>query len=208
MTRSGAFSANFKKIPELCLLVPLVMCMKTYYWFNRNRLLSHLRTSFCALAIAGASVILPNAEASGSPPGTITGGFAPCFNFAGPPRQVGEDTIITFNVTADVTGDFNGTLAGTELDVIHRDGSITLHGTALFTGSFGDRSGTFVFTYTGIGNANTGHETLNFVGRRGTDGLAGIHTQGTAVGDLVPGTPDCPIAGSGTYTGRIVFAPR
>ena len=182
--------------------------MKTYYWLNQNRFLSHLRGSFFALAIAGALLTLPSVEASGSPPGTITGGFAPCFNFAGPPRQVGQDTIITFNVTAEVTGDFNGTLAGTELDIIHRDGSITLHGTALFTGSFnGGPSGTFVFSYTGIGNAVTGHETLNFVGTRGTAGLAGIYTQGTAVGDLVPGTPDCPIAGAGTYTGHVVFAP-
>jgi hypothetical protein len=181
--------------------------MKTYYWLNRNRLLAPLHGGFLALAIAGLSLTLPSAEGSGSPPGTITGGFSPCFNFAGPPRQVGQDTIITFMVTADITGDFNGTLAGTELDVIHRDGSITLHGTALFSGLYGDRSGTFIFTYTGIGNAVTGHETLNFVGRRGTDGLAGIYTQGTAEGDLVPGTPDCLIAGAGTYTGHVVFAP-
>ncbi len=82
-----------------------------------------------------------------------------------------------------------------------------MHGTLLFNGSFGERSGTFVFTYNGIGNAVTGHETLNFTGTQGTEGLAGIYTQGTAVGDLVPGTEDCPIAGAGTYTGQIVFAP-
>ena len=181
--------------------------MKTYYWLNQNRFLSHLRTSVCAIAIVGTSLTLPSAEAGGGPPQSASGGFFPCFTQTSA-RQVGENLIITFDVTTTATGTFTGSLNGTELDVIHRDGSITLHGTALFTGSFGDRSGTFVFTYTGIGNANTGHETLNFVGRRGTDGLAGIHTQGTAVGDLVPGTPDCPIAGSGTYTGRIVFALR
>ena len=84
-----------------------------------------------------------------------------------------------------------------------------MFGVGLFTGSFnGGPSSTLVFTYTGIGNANTGHETLNLVGGRGTDGLAGVHVWGTAVGDLVPGTPDCPIAGSGTYTGHIVLPPR
>jgi hypothetical protein len=169
--------------------------VKTYHWLNRNRFLSHLRGSFFALAIAGASLALPSAEASGFRPGTITGGFAPCFNFAGPPRQVGDNTIITFNVTVEVTGDFIGQFVGTELDVIHPDGSITLHGATLFTGSYGDRSGTSFVTYNGIGNAVTGHETLNFVGRQGTDGLAGMYTQGTSEGDLVPGTPDCPIAG-------------
>lgn len=153
--------------------------------------------------------MLPSAEASGSPPGTITGGFAPCFNFAGPPRQVGENLIVTFNVTADVTGDFNGTLVGTELDVIHRDGSITLHGALLFSGSYnGGPSGTFVFTYNGIGNAVTGHETLNFVGTQGTLGLAGIYTQGTAEGEVGAPSPGCYASGVGTYNGHIVFAPR
>jgi hypothetical protein len=66
---------SFKRIPELWPAVPLVDCMKTYYWFNRNRLLSHLRRSFFALAIAGASLALPSAEAD--PPGTATGGFIP-----------------------------------------------------------------------------------------------------------------------------------
>ena len=188
------------------------MCMKTYYWFNRNRFLSHLRTSFCALAIVGASLTLPSAEADR--PGTITGGFAPCFNFLSveyfPPGSGPQDfrtAIITFNVTAEITGDFIGQLEGTEVDVIHgHDGSINLHGTLLFNGSFGERSGTFVFTYNGIGNAVTGHETLNFTGTQGTEGLAGIYTQGTAVGDLIPGTEDCPIAGAGTYNGHVVFA--
>jgi len=183
--------------------------MKTNYWLNRNRFLSHLRGTFFALALVGASLTLLSGEASGSQPGTITGGFAPCFNFAGPPRQVGENVIITFNVTVDVTGNLIGQFVGTELDIIHPDGSITLHGAALFTGSLnGGPEGTLLFTYTGIGNANTGHETLNFVGRQGTEGLAGIHTQGTAVGDLVPGTEDCFIAGAGTYNGHVVFAPR
>ena len=38
--------------------------MKTYSWLNQNRFLSHLRTSFCALAIVGASLTLPSAEAA------------------------------------------------------------------------------------------------------------------------------------------------
>jgi hypothetical protein len=34
---------NFKNYPELWLPVPLMMCMKTYCWFNQNNPLSHLR---------------------------------------------------------------------------------------------------------------------------------------------------------------------
>ena len=42
--------------------------MKTYSWLNQNRFLSHLRTIFCALAILGASLTLPSAEAGGPRP--------------------------------------------------------------------------------------------------------------------------------------------
>lgn len=123
--------------------------MKTYYWFTRNRFLSHLRGSFFVLAIAGASLTLPSAEAG--PPMPVTGGFFPCFTYAGPPRQVGENIIVRFNTTSDVTGAFTGQDVGAELDIIHRDGSINIHGTALFTGSLnGGPSGTLLFTYTGI----------------------------------------------------------
>ena len=184
--------------------------MKTYYcWLNQNRFLSHLRAIFCALAIAGALFTLPNAKAGGSPPVTITGGFFPCFTYAGPPRQVGENVIVTFNVIVDATGALTGQTVGTELDIIHPDGSITLHGTALFTGSLnGGPLGTLLFTYNGIGNAVTGHENLRIVGRQGTEGLAGVHIQATAEGDLGAPGPGCDVSGAGTYTGHIVFAPR
>ena len=202
----------FKKFPELWLSVPLDLCMKTYSVSNQNRFLSHLRTILCALAILDVSLACPSFAAdragrAAGPPEPAGGGFFPCFNYAGPPRQVGENVIITFNVTADVTGTLGGSLVGTELDVVHRDGSINLHGTALFTGSIDGRSGTLLFTYNGIGNAVTGHETLHFVGNRGTGDLAGVHVQGTAEGDLGAPNPGCNVSGAGTYTAQIVFAP-
>ena len=107
--------------------------MKTYSWLDQNRFLSHMRTIFCALAITGALVTLPRVE--GSPREPASGGFFPCFNFAGPPRQVGENLIVTFNISGTSNGTVTGSVVGTELDVVHRDGSITLHGAALFTGS-------------------------------------------------------------------------
>jgi len=193
-----------QKSPELWFPLPLVMCMKTYYWFNRNRFLSHLRRSFFALAIAGASLALSSAEAD--PPGTATGGFNPCFTRTSV-RQADGNLIVTFSVTTDVGGNFIGRLEGTELDVIHPDGSITLHGTALFAGSLnGGPSGTLVFTYNGIGNALTGHETLHIAGRQGTDGLADVYFQGTAEGDL-GSECDGDFGGHGTYNGHLLFAP-
>jgi hypothetical protein len=180
------------------------MCMKIHCWLNQNRFLSHLRESFFALAIAGASLMLPSAGAGTPIP--ASGGFFPCFNYAGPPRQVGENFIITFNISGSATGTFTGSSIGTELDVIHPDGSITLHGTILFTGSVNGRSGTLLLSYEGIGNAVTGHETLRFVGRQGTGELAGVYANVTAEGDVGVPEPGCDLSGVGTYTGHVVFA--
>jgi hypothetical protein len=135
-----------------------------------------------------------------------SGGFFPCFNYAGPPRQVGDNLIITFNVSGPATGTFTGSSVGTELDVVHPDGSITLHGILLFTGSIEGRSGTLLLTYEGIGNAVTGHETLRFVGRMGTGDLTGIYANVTAEGDVGAPEPGCDLSGVGTYTGQVVFA--
>src|SRR6266581_6962425 len=166
------------------------MCMKTYYWFNRNRPLSYLRTSVCALAIAGALLTLPSAGAAG-PPLPASGEFFPCFNYAGPPRQVGDNLIITFNVTGTSTGTFTGSFTGTEMQVVHRDGSINLHGSLVLTGQVDNNSGTLVFTYEGIGNAVTGHENLHGVGTQGTGGLAGVYVNLTLEGDVGAPNPGC-----------------
>src|SRR5881275_180374 len=155
---------------------------------NRNRLISHLRTSFCALVIVGALLTLPRAEAGTPQP--ASGQFFPCFNYAGPPRQVGENLIITFNISGTSNGTFTGSLAGTELDVVHRDGSITKHGSFVFTGSVTGRpgTGTLHVTFEGIGNAVTGHEVLRAVGREGTGALAGVYDEVTVEGDV--GAPE------------------
>ena len=185
--------------------------MKINYWLNQNRFLSHLRTSFCALATLGALVILSSAVADRPPP-NATGDFYPCFTVTSQ-RQVGENLIVTFDISGSSTGTFTSTstgVTGTEMDVVHPDGSITLHGSLLFTGSVNGRSGTMLFTYEGIGNAVTGHETLRFVGREGTGDLAGVYANLTAEGDVGEPPPGCnppSIGGHGTYTGHVIFAP-
>jgi Protein of unknown function (DUF3224) len=204
---------NVKNIPELWFPVPLEVCMKTYCWLNRNRFLSHLRTIFCAIVILGVPLVFPSSAADrvGRATGIsepASGEFFPCFNYAGPPRQVGDNVIITFNVSGPATGTFTGSSVGTELDVVHPDGSITLHGTLLFTGSVNGRWGTMLLNYEGIGNAVTGHEILRFIGRQGTGDLAGTYANVTAEGDVVPPDPNsgCDLQGAGTYTGQVVFA--
>ena len=172
---------------------------------NRNRLISHLRSSFCALVIVGALSTLPRAEAGTPQP--ASGGFFPCFNYAGPPRQVGDNLIITFNVTGTSTGTFVGSIVGTEMQVVHRDGSINLHGSSVLTGQIDNNSGTLVFTYEGIGNAVTGHEILRVAGTQGTGALSGVHLQLTAEGDVGAPSPGCALSGTGTYNGQVLFAP-
>ena len=189
--------------------------MKTYSWLNQNRLLSHVRTTFCALGILGVSTAFPSSAADRagravSTPVFGSGEFLPCFSYAGPPRPVGENVIINFNIGAEVTGTFNGSLTGVEMDVVHPDGSITLHGSALFTGSYnGGPEGTLIYTYEGIGNVINGHETLHAVARQGTGGLAGMVANVTAEGDLIPPPPppgcDGDFGGHGTYNARIVL---
>src|SRR5438105_15409219 len=63
---------------------------------EKGSIIAHLRRCFCALAVVGASLTLPNAEAG--PPEPASGGFYPCFNFASPPTQAGPNTVITFSV--------------------------------------------------------------------------------------------------------------
>ena len=174
---------------------------------NRSRLISHLRASFCALVIVGALSTLPRAEAGTPQP--ASGQFSPCFNYAGPPRQVGENLIITFNISGTSNGTFTGSLAGTELNVVHRDGSITKHGSLVLTGSITGRpgTGTLHFTYEGIGNAVTGHEVLRGVARQGTGALSGVYVEETLEGDVGAPEPGCALSGTGTYNGQILFAP-
>jgi hypothetical protein len=73
MTRNGMPLRNFKNSPELWPPVPLEVCMKTYYLLSRDRFLSDLRTSFCALAIVCALSTFPSAEADTPLP--VSGGF-------------------------------------------------------------------------------------------------------------------------------------
>jgi len=175
---------------------------------KQNRFVSHLRTIFCALAIIGVPLAFPSAEASG-PPLPAQGGFSVCFSYAAPPRQVGENLIIMFNISGTLTGTFTGSFVGTELDVVHRDGSITKHGSFVFTGSVTGRSGTGTLhvTFEGIGNAVTGHEVLRVVSREGTGSLAGVYAELTAEGDVGAPEPGCNFSGAGTYSGQILFAP-
>src|ERR1700720_1880602 len=204
MTRSGASAETSKKIPELCLPVPLEMYVKTYLKtncrFKRNRLPSHLRRSFCALAIAGASLTLPSAEAGGPEhPGPENGTFNSCYHFVNF-QQAGPnmiETVYTFSIDSAVTGTFTGSLVLTERDVIHPGGSITFEG----SGFFWSECGTLRFTYAGTGNAQTDSESAHFEADQGTGCYAGVYADGTFQGNVTGPSQGCDITWAGTYKG-------
>src|SRR2546428_4708396 len=169
------------------------MYMKTNYWFNRNRLLSHLRRSLCALAIIGAGLMLPSAEAGKPEP--ASGTFSPCFHITSV-RQAGPDTIVTFSVTAMLTGTLTGSAIFTERDVIHPDGSVTFQGSGVFTDQSG--CGSVLATYAGPGRNVDGSESADLVGSQGTGRYLGVPAEGTFHGKLVPSEVDCVVSGAGT----------
>ena len=72
---------------------------------------------FACAFVSLVAATAPLAQAARPEP--ASGEFFPCFNYAGPPRQVGENLIITFNISnwRTSTGTLIGTAEGTELDV-------------------------------------------------------------------------------------------
>ena len=184
---------------------------------NKPNIKQQLRRGFFALAIVGALLTLPKAQAQPIP---ASGSTTDCEHVISV-RTAGGNTIITLEITACFHGTFDGTWVGTERDVFRADGTGTVQGSGVFSGTVNGRSGTMVFSYQ-VSISRNG-EVTHWVVDQGTGGLAGLHGQGTdqEVSENGPGCPgsgfdctDCPPA-TGTcddsfnlnYTGQIDFAP-
>jgi hypothetical protein len=98
VTEGGAFGANFKKIPELWFPVPLVVCMKSYYWSNQSRFLSHLRF-LTALLLSVLSILASSVSAAPAQTyhGTLNGGTFYC----GGTQVPGPTVTGTWNLSID-----------------------------------------------------------------------------------------------------------
>ena len=184
---------------------------------NKRRIKQHLRRGFFALAIVGALLTLPKAQAQPIP---ATFNSTDCEHVISV-QTVGRNTIITLEITACIHGTFEGTWVGTERDVIHPNGTVTIQLSGVFSGTVNGRSGTMVFSYQ-VSITRNGDVT-HWVVNQGTGDLAGLSGQGTFQNDIEhgPGCPgsgfdctDCPPA-TGTcddsftldWTGQIDFAP-
>ena len=184
---------------------------------NKPNIKQQLRRGFFALAIVGALLTLPNAQAQPIP---ATFDSTDCEHVISV-RTVGPNTIITSSITGCFHGTIVGTFVGTERDVIHPNGTVTGQASGVFSGTVNGRSGTCVFSLE-VSISRNGTVT-HWVVDQGTGGLAGLHGQGTTqeVSENGPGCPvsgfdctDCPPATGAcddsfvlNYTGQIDFAP-
>ena len=183
---------------------------------NKPRIKQHLCRTFFAFAIVGALLTLPTDQAQPIP---ATFNSTDCEHVISV-RTVGPSTIITSSITTCFHGTFEGTWVGTERDVIHPNGTVTIQASGVFSGTVNGRSGTCVFSLE-VSITRNGDVT-HWVVDQGTGDLAGLHGQGTTqeVSEHGPGCPgsgfdctDCPPA-TGTcddsfvldYTGQIDFA--
>ena len=185
---------------------------------NKPKIKQHLRRGFFALAIVGALLTLPKAQAQPIP---ATFNSTDCEHVISV-QTVGRNTIITLEETACFHGTFEGTWVGTERDVIHPNGTVTLQSSGVFSGTVNGRSGTCVVS--ALATLTRNHDVAHWVVDQGTGDLAGLHGQGTTLGDAIEHGPGCPVSGfdctdcppaTGTcddsftvnYTGQIDFAP-
>jgi hypothetical protein len=185
---------------------------------NKPKIKQQLRRSFFALAIVGALLTLPQAQAQPIP---ATFNSTDCEHVISV-QTVGRNTIITLEETGCFHGTFEGTWVGTERDVIHPNGTVSIQASAVFSGTVNERSGTCVTSLQAALTRNG--DVTHWVVDQGTGDLAGLHGQGTTLGDAIEHGPGCP--GSGfdctycppatgpcddsfdvNYTGQIDFAP-
>src|SRR5256886_16028746 len=139
---------------------------------NKPKIKQQLRRSFFALAIVGALLTLPKAQAQPIP---ASGSTTDCEHVISV-RTAGRNTIITLEITVCLHGTFEGTWVGTERDVFRADGTGTLQGSGVFSGTVNGSSGTAVFSYhvSITPNGDLTHWVVN----QGTGDLAGLHGQG------------------------------
>src|SRR5437667_11678801 len=153
---------------------------------NKPRIKQQLRRGFFALAIVGALLTLPNAQAAQLIP--ASGTTSDCEHVISV-RTVGPSTIITSSITTCFHGTFEGTWVGTERDVIHPNGTLTGQASGVFSGTVNGRSGTCVFSLE-VSITRNGDVT-HWVVDQGTGGLAGLHGQGTFPVDAIENGPGC-----------------
>jgi hypothetical protein len=185
---------------------------------NKTTIKQQLRRGFFALAIVGALLTLPKAQAQPIP---AIFHSTDCEHVISV-QTVGPNTIVTLEETGCVHGTFEGTVVAIERDVIHPNGTVTIQISGVFSGTVNERSGTCVIS-SAVSLTPNGDVT-HWVADQGTGDLAGLHGLGTNQGDAIEHGPGCPVRGFDcthcppatgpcedsfdlNFTGQIDFAP-
>src|SRR5438876_3677071 len=186
---------------------------------NKPNIKQQLRRGFFALAIVGALLTLPKAQAQPVPAIFYSTDCEHVISV----QTVGQNTIVTLAETVCLhDGTFEGGGVGTERDVIHPNGTVTIQASGVFSGTVNGRSGTCVTSL--AANLTLNGDVTHWVVDQGTGDLAGLHGQGTNPVDAIENGPGCPVSGfnctacppaTGTcddsftldFTGQIDFAP-
>jgi hypothetical protein len=145
-------------------------------------------------ALVLAVVLAPAADAAS--PAPASGSFVANISPVGL-RPAAGNTFITFTFVETFQGTMAGTRVGSGTLLIHPDGTINVRDSGLFTGSIAGASGTAILSASISGTLAS--VTGNYLVTDGTDGLAGVHVEGTAAGGAAG-----PTTFAGTYSGKVV----
>jgi len=177
---------------------------------NKPTTKQHLRRGFFALAMVGALLLLPPANADRPPhPGPASGDIVGCEQLTNV-THIGNLEIDTLSFCVTSTGTFAGIFEGTETDVVYPDSSETVLDTGVFTGSVsGSQAGTPQF----IGRIGGRAPSLTLVIGQGTARPGRLHAVIT-VGPPSESPPPPDTCGltfdfslTAQYNGQFQFAP-
>lgn len=124
------------------------------------------------LVMALPLLLLPFVHAT--TPTTATGTFTASFTVLSI-AKVGDNTIITVNETATLTGSLVGIRIAQGTETIHPDGTVNAMDTGTFSGTVNGEQGTLLITGHSNGTVQTGSGTGSFVVNQGTGSLVDLH---------------------------------
>jgi len=145
-----------------------------------------------ALAVASAPV------AYAAAPTPASGSFAATISPV-ETRSADGNTVINFTFVETFQGALTGTRVGSGVLLIHPDGTINVRVSGLFTGSLEGATGSAIFSDNASGTLSA--FASNFVVTDGTNGLVGIHVEGTGAGGATG-----PATFAGTYSAKVTLS--
>jgi hypothetical protein len=150
------------------------------------------------VVFASALAVVSAPAAYAAAPTPASGSFAATISPVGT-RSADGNSVISFTFVETFQGTLTGTRVGSGLLLIHPGGTINVRVSGLFTGSIGGASGSAIFSDSASGTFSA--FASNFVVTDGTDGLAGVHVEGTGAGAATG-----PATFAGTYSGQVTLS--